>query len=286
MTGRFDWYQATVQADVGALLGVMEGAVSEGRPTWQGMSKAPHGYAYGRRLSDDAGQVCMVWWGGTHTNPHVVGSGDSAHRVAEVLRTEYPHGAHRVTRVDSCIDYAEAGAYERLEGIALGVARERKIRVNTAGDHLVTKEGRTVYLGAPTSHTRLRLYEKADELRAKFKHQPDKLAAVPEHLARLECQVRPQTHASKMAAAQCSPIELMGSSAWMRELMHLVAGLELEPFQAGRPWRQADDDRAYAALLAQYGGLLQRMRVDLGSWDCLGLQIGHDLAERSQANKR
>ncbi|MBE7504652.1 MAG: hypothetical protein HS113_31035, partial [Verrucomicrobiales bacterium] len=138
------------------------------------------------------------------------------------------------------------------------------------------------YLGATSSHTRLRLYDKAAELREKFGRDPVKLAGVPAELARLECQVRPQTPQAKAAAATADPVTLMGSAAWMRALMKAVAGLELEPFAAGTVWRQADDDRAYAALLAQYGGLLRRICEDLGSWECLGLQMGADLVDRDR----
>jgi hypothetical protein len=188
--------------------------------------------------------------------------------------------------VDVCEDYSEPGAYDRLQDLALGVAREHGVKVGTAGDHLLTKQGRTVYLGAPTSHTRLRVYDKAAELRGQFQAQPEKLAQVPAELARFEVQVRPQTPMAKLAAAQADPVSLMGSSAWMRKLMQLVSGLDLEPFQAGRVWRQSDDTRAYAALLAQYGGLLRRVCADLGSWECVGKQIGLDLEERDSHAKR
>lgn len=280
---RFDWYQATVQGDVRPLMGALQGATPIGG-TWEPMQRAPHGYGNGQRLLDGQGQVCMVWWGGTHERPHVVSSGETSPAVAEVLRTEYA-GAHWCTRVDVCQDYAEPGAYERLQELALAVAADKGIKVGTAGDHLLTKQGRTVYLGASSSHTRLRLYEKADELRQQYRNDLAKLATVPEHLARLECQVRPQTKEAKALAAAVEPMAIMGSAAWMRELMRRVAGLELEPFEAGKPWRQADDDRAYAALLAQYGGLLERVRVDLGSWDMVGRQIGHDLAERAERRR-
>jgi hypothetical protein len=36
-------------------------------------------------------------------------------------------------------------------------------------------------------------------------------------------------------------------------------------------------------MLAQYGALLERRAVDHGSWECLGLQLGADLAERKKA---
>ena len=77
----------------------------------------------------------------------------------------------------------------------------------------------------------------------------------------------------------------MGSAAWMRELMRQVSGLDLVPFEAGRVWRQSDDDRAYAAVLAQYGSLFRRMAAVQG-WECLGLQIRDDLAEREAAMRR
>ncbi|HLP31320.1 MAG TPA: hypothetical protein VK150_08155, partial [Geothrix sp.] len=234
---------------------------------WQNMRKAPHGYGFGSTLSDAGGPILRVWWGGSHELPHVVASGEKAPAVADLLRSEWP--GHRVSRVDVCEDYAEPGSYDRLQELALSVARDTGVKVGTAGDHLLTKEGRTLYLGAPTSHTRLRLYDKAAELRGQFHAQPDKLADIPAELARFEVQVRPQTPQAKAAAATADPVSLMGSAAWMRRLMLLVAGLELEPFHAGKVWRQADDDRAYAALLAQYGGLLQRICTDLGSWDCV-----------------
>jgi hypothetical protein len=278
---RFDWYQATVRGSVPDVRAVLSD-LAPGE--WEPLRKAPHGYAFGDRLVDQDGQVAAVWWGGAHEHPHVVISGERAQAGAELLRTHLPD--HSVSRVDSCIDYAEPGAYDRLQGIALGVAQERGVRVGTAGDHLLTMQGRTLYLGAASSHTRLRLYDKAAELRAQFDRDPVRLATVPEHLARLEAQVRPQTPEAKRKAAQLDPLSVMGSAAWMRVLMRQVADLELEPFQAGTVWRQSDDDRAYAALMAQYGGLLRRIREDLGSWECVGAQIGHDLAMRDRMAER
>lgn len=279
---RFDWYQATVRADVGAVRACLARIAPRGR--WEPADRAPHGYRYAERLVAVDGLRAAIWHGGMHTHPHAVVSGEDAQAGAELLRAELPE--HAVSRADACIDYADPGAYDRLQGLALGVANERGIKVGTAGDHLLTFKGRTLYLGAKSSHTRLRVYDKAEELRGKFASDPVRLATVPAELARLECQVRPHTSQARDQAARISPVELMGSAAWMRELMRQVAGLDIAPFQAGNVWRQSDDDRAYAALLAQYGGLLKRLVVDLGSWHCLGLQIGDDLAERERTQVR
>lgn len=279
---RFDWYQATVRAEVPDIRAAMVDLLPGGR--WEPERKARQGYAFADRLVGADGPVASLWWGGTHAYPHVVLTGEEAHPGAELLRTHWPEH-HSVSRLDVCIDYAEPGAYDRLQGIALGVAGEHRVRVGTAGDHLLTLKGRTMYLGAPTSHTRLRLYDKAEQLRQQFAKSPERLAGIPDNLARLECQVRPQTPAAKLQAAHADPLSMMGSAKWMRALMGELAGIELEPFHAGRPWRQADDDRAYAAMLAQYGGLLRRVHGDLGSWECVGLQIGHDLVERDAAKR-
>lgn len=278
---RFDWYQATVKAEPEAVREVLSGLVETGG-WWEPAKKAPHGYYFGERLNDAHGLVAQIWWGGAHEHPHAVITGETAQAAAELLRAHLPD--HRVSRADACIDYAEPGSYDRLQALALGVAKDRGIQVGTAGDHLVTMKGRTCYLGARTSHTRLRVYDKAEELRQKFAGQPSKLAGVPEELARLECQVRPQTSEAKQIASIVDPLTLMGSAAWMRELMRLVSGLELVPFVAGKVWRQSDDDRAYAALLAQYGGLLRRIAEAQG-WEALGLQLRDDLAERQRIKR-
>lgn len=280
---RFDWYQATVGASVPDIRACLGDMVENG--AWEPQPTARQGYAFADCLQGPDGTAAQLWWGGSHAFPHVVLTGEDAHTGAMLLRAAFPE-CQAVSRVDSCIDYVEPDAYDRLQGLALKVADAERIKVSTAGDHLLTFKGRTVYLGAPSSHTRLRVYDKGEQLRALFAKDPARLADVPEHLTRFECQVRPQTPRAKYAASKADPIAVMGSAKWMRQLMRLVADIDIEPFEAGKVWRQSDDDRAYAAVLAQYGALLQRLHDQLGSWDCVGLQLGHDLAERSKAIRR
>lgn len=280
---RFDWYQGTARVPVE----VLKGCISDAHPTgeWTDLPRAPQGYAFGWRLDDGLGRVADVWAGGTHAHPHFVASGPSAHIVAECLRADLADD-HTVSRVDPCIDYQGAGAYDLLQLACLEVAKDRSITVGTAGDHLLTLEGRTVYLGSKSSPVRLRVYDKAAELRQKFANDLHTLLTIPDHLTRLEGQIRPKTPEAKAAAAKASPVELFGSAEWMRLLMGKVAGLDLEPLQVGTVWRKSDDDRAYAAMLAQYGNLLQRRAADHGSFELLGRQIGDDLAEAARLRKR
>lgn len=271
---RFDWYQGSIQRPADDVLECLVGLAP-------GLSishaRGLQGYAHTAMLgSDETGQVAAVWHGGHHEYPHVVLSGAWAQPGAELIRTDFQF-LHTVSRVDVCEDFGDLGAFDRIQPQLVDVAIKHRLKVDTRGDHLVTKEGRTVYLGSPKSAVRLRLYDKAAEMRAGVK-DAKLLAQMPDHLARLEAQVRPATRESKALLASCEPVEVLGCSKWMREVWRAVAGLELTPVQVGRGYRQSDDERAYRYLLAQYGGVLRRLHGDLGSWDCVGLQIGADLS--------
>ena len=276
----FDWYQATVRAP---LNDVLEALGAGGRGVSLSHGRGHHGYGSAVALEASEGFRATIWHGGSHEYPHVQVTGEDAQPGAEMIRAAFPE--HFVTRADAREDFADPGAFDRIQAELVQVARQHRLKVGTAGDHLLTKEGRTVYLGAPSSACRQRLYDKSAQLRAKFAADPVRLAQVPPDLVRLEAQVRPQTAEARMAFASIEPLAVMGSSAWLREVWKRVAGLDLEPVQVGKPWRQADDERAYGYALAQYGGMLQRLCEDLGSWDMVGRQIGHDLAERARAKR-
>lgn len=248
-------------------------------------TKGRQGYATTTRLVDASGLVGQVLHGGSHPYPHVVFTSEGAQPGAELIRARFPAPAHLVTRLDAREDIGDEGAFDRVLPALLSAADRHRVGVDTRGDHLLRKVARTVYLGAASSAVRLRMYDKAAEMRAKFAADPVRLAAVPENLTRLEAQVRPQTHAARVAFATIEPLAVMGSSAWLRDVWQAVAQMDLEPVQVGKAWRQSDDDRAYSYLLAQYGGLLKRRQAELGSWACVGLQLGDDLADREKATR-
>jgi hypothetical protein len=274
----FDWYQATVPKPVDDVLEALAG-LSHGLQISH--ARGHHGYAHAALLGNEReGTVATVWHGGSHEYPHAVVTGEWAQPGAELIRAAFP--VHMVSRMDVREDFGGEGTYDRLQGELLSVARVNRLQVSCAGDHLLTREGRTVYLGSPKSAFRLRMYDKAAELRARLARPSDAaLLGYPAHLTRLEAQLRMQRPAAKLAAATMEPVQALGCSAWMRQVWKAVAQLDLEPVQLGKLWRPADDERAYTYLLAQYGGLLRRMCADLGSWQCVGMQIGDDLAGKS-----
>jgi hypothetical protein len=277
----FDWYQATVPHPLDDVLDVLQDLAP-------GLSvshdRGAHGYAHAAVLgSRQDGPAARIWHGGSHEYPHAVLTGEWAQPGAELIRAAFP--AHSVTRVDVREDYTDEGAFDTIQPHLLAAAAAHRVKVGTAGDHLLTMKGRTVYLGATSSNVRMRLYDKREELLSKLppggvaRHEAyAKLGPMPDHWARLEAQIRPHTKEAKQQFASIEPVDALGSSAWMREVWRAVAGLDLKPVQVGRGWRQSDDERAYRYLLAQYGGVLRRLHGDLGSWECVGLQLGSDLA--------
>lgn len=273
----FDWYQGTARTKVDDLL---EGCLSLSERSWLEHGKGMHAYATSTRVLNDAGLVCQVWHGGTHEHPHFVFSGEGSPAGCEMIRARFEH---QVSRADPKVDFGGAGTYEAIERVVLRVAKARRIQVGCHGDHVLRKEGRTLRVAAVTSAVGGRLYEKADELRARFASDPVRLATVPDYLTRLELQVRPQTREAKQRFATIEPTEALGASAWSRDIWRELLELELEAVRVTVPYRQGDHERAKAYMLAQYGGVLQTMFAEAGDWACVGLQLGHDLAERERA---
>jgi hypothetical protein len=273
----FDWYQATVRVPVNDVLEALHELTD--RPSMR-HGKGVQGYGTTTTIEDHSGPLVRVWHGGTHEHPHVVFSGETTPDGVKVFRSAFPD--HSVSRVDVREDYPGASTFDFLQAHLLAIAADRRLKVGTAGDHLLTKEGRTTYIGSTASAVRVRLYDKAAELRSKFDSDPVKLAQLPDHLTRFEAQIKPSDPLIRRGFAQVDPAAMMGSSAWLREAWEKVSGSQVEPVRVTKPWRQSDDDRAYAFLLSQYGPVLRRMCQDLGSWECVGLQIGHDLSERDK----
>jgi hypothetical protein len=278
----FDWYQATVRAEPEEVLGTFLDASIRGSLRH---TKGVQGYRTCTKVEADDGRLgeVEVWHGGNHVHPHVRLTSDAAAWGVGILREAFP--VHSVVRVDVKQDYAAADAFDRMLPTLLEAARRHRLRVDSRGDHFVRKQARTVYLGSPQSAVRVRQYDKAAELRAKFARDPVRLAQVPDSLTRLEVQVRPAGTLARSACASQEARAFMGVSAATRDIWQAIEGEQLEPVHVTKAWRQSDDERAYTALLAQYGGLLQRLQEDLGSWDMVGRQIGSDLVERSQAKQ-
>lgn len=246
---------------------VMVGALRELLPVSEVQeARGLHGYRQRfRLLGRDGSELASVMVGGIE-HPHAWASGQDTPAFVEAFRTAYP--VHRVTRMDAAEDFDSEGSYLQLRGVCKAV-RER---TGVKGREIVPdqpEDGRTYYLGSPSSPVRTRLYEKGLQERSRTIGDPKAISA---HWTRLEAQVRPQK-AARDTAATATPEQAWGYAQWLQTLAAESMGLDIPRVQ-GRVWQPSDDERALAFMVSQYGSHLDRLRRDLGDWACVGLQLG------------
>jgi DNA relaxase NicK len=196
---------------------------------------------------------------------NVIGSGGSAQRLAEIVRQNFP--SHRVSRVDSCEDYHHPDVYEYLRERALKIAEASKLDVREITKPIASSDdGKTLYLGSPSSAVTMRIYEKGKQL------------GCSTDWVRAELQVRPKKDA-KLLASLLSAEQLWGFSKWSA-LMALEMGKTDAQRVDVNAYQKSDQERAYRFMLKQYGPMLSRLMPHHGSWEALGAQIGYDWDHR------
>lgn len=216
--------------------------------------------------------VGTVQWGGQNDGLVMLEvKGENTPAVVASLREAFPE--HRCTRVDSCEDFNEKGAFDALLAVYDRVKARYGIKGAKQGDwEDFPEDGRTRELGARTSPIRARLYEKG--LQPEYRH-----ITFLRDWVRSELQVRPQGEAAKLAFAKASPIEVWGASPFARDLAAEILLAEVAPFAAGKGYRMSQRDRALQHMCKQYGGHLAGLLAELGSWQAVGLQLGDIVAE-------
>jgi hypothetical protein len=260
MLTRFDAYTATTRAakadDLIPLLWQGDEKIRQGR--------GHHGFEHRVSLSGpDGSETGSVSWGGTHGELVMMeAKGERTPRIVDRLRSKYEH---RCTRVDSCYDVEEPGAFENLLQPCLQVKKDYKLKGSKAGDwEDFPEDGRTLYVGANTSPVKLRLYEKGHQPEYRHLNRPD--------WVRIELQVRP-TKDAKDAYSTADSLAVWGASAWTRELAGMVLAAELAPLPPGTTYKQTEEERAIHFLCKQYGNHLMSMRNRVGSWEQVGLEL-------------
>ena len=264
---RFDAYSATTTAANPYQLAALFGDGLESR-----QGRGFHQFGHRLALSDASGtEVGAVLWGGGQGERSMIEvKGERTPEVVERLRAAFPH---RVTRVDSCADFDAPRAFEGLLGTVQAVKAKHRIWGEQRGDWDQPEKGRTMTLGAKSSPTTFRLYEKGK--------QPEYAHLARSDWVRAEVQVRPQKDA-KGSYAALSPMEVWGASRWSRDLAATILRDHVDPHPAGTVWRKSDLERKLDALCRQYGPTLLELVEACGSWECAGLTLGEKLREMSQ----
>ncbi|GAI87792.1 unnamed protein product [marine sediment metagenome] len=275
---RFDAYTATF---TGAKHGEVFGLLRErlGTAAWHSrLGKGFHTFQNRHAIQDESGaEVAAMQWGGAQGDRIMVEvKGERTPIVVEGLREAFPN--HRVTRVDSCVDFDHPGAFEELLRPCERIVRERKLYAERRGDWDLHPElGRTYMMGSHASAVRCRLYEKG--------RQPEYRHLGLDNLARLEVQVRPAKGA-KEAYSELAAVDVWGASRWTKELAQEVLQAHIDPHPAGTVYRLTERDAALRWMCKQYGPHLASLALDLGGWRELGLTLSEMLLELEQEKRR
>lgn len=257
----------------------MDGAPEKGR----------HGFAHAVRLRADRGFHALVQWGGEMHGDrvHAAFSGWRAGEGAALFRELVPE--HRVSRVDVAEDVVGDDAMAELRRLSWSVARShglKRCRIVPDDDGA----GETIYLGSRSSPVFARIYEKGKQLQQERGNEYIDAAQLASDLkghpveswVRCEVEIKPKSHA-KAAMGHLAADEYWGASPWTQDLYKRITGAHVERVNVGSVWRPDDYARTMGALLDQYGRFLEGLVDDLGSWSCVGAQIGDELARRRKA---
>ena len=233
--------------------------------------KGHHGFEFRTSFVGlDGSENGSVSWGGSHGDLVMLeAKGERTPEVVDRLRANYEH---RCTRVDSCHDVEEVGAFDKLLKPCIQVKKDYKLKGSKAGDwEDFPEDGRTLYIGANTSPIKLRLYEKGHQPEYRHLERPD--------WVRIELQVRPDKDA-KDVYSRADSLEVWGASAWTRELAGLVLSADLAPLPAGTVYKLSDQERAIQFMCKQYGTHLLSLKNDLGSWSELGERLSEIIKQQ------
>lgn len=267
---RFDWYSATV---LDSYSSVLDALVRDLRVDEVERGPGMRGFDSSRVLRARGVTVARVFMSSRETvQPHVVGSSVAAADLARVLKGW--EVTHRVARADSCVDFTGPSEYERLESLLLETAESHRLKLLAVGNIWSKSDGRpTVYVGSPSSETRVRLYDKHAESGGEY--EPDTY--------RLELQTRPAKPERKVWVSNVDAAQVWGLARWSNDLGHRV-GIDGEAAPP-RSKRRGDLDSALDAAAAQYGRrFLESLRTHEGDVEAFALDLLGRIPA-SQANR-
>lgn len=227
----------------------------------------------------------LLWAGNDDMLPHMYSSSDNSIIVSEMLRNYY-YDRHTVSRIDVCEDYI--ADYNKVYKQLARLAKKLGIKVSTAGDWLTpnSPDGRTLYLGAPSSEARVRLYEKGKQqkiLNQSYRYDyASKLLGIEQekdpldNWVRLELQYKPKDKVTRQELASTEPLKVWGATSWTQLLADKILKQKLDRLEQA-PRLPPDDERTLNAMITQYRRYLTNKANELGGFEALGLYLQDEI---------
>lgn len=267
---QFDWYQATFHdcgvADLVTVLCSVEDSLST-RPI-KGINFYKHGLSIER---PDGHQIATLFYGGQN-GINVKATSYNAIAVSNALRSSgYPH---RITRMDSCVDWIEPGLFDRLQKKLSAFAVRNNIAIRQDGDW-VRNQGRTLYLGGASSPVWLVLYEKGFE---QGHGDPD--------WVRLEIKTKPDDKDKGYECSAWTPSEAMTPAPWVKRALKVIQYADIRDKCVNVPAAPVGFERAFDAMARQYWRVLVQLAAREGEadldWGYAGVRIQEKLLEHGR----
>lgn len=245
--GSYGWdWTATTHADTSApdttgpvvrtLLSVMDPAVVLPGKGLQGWRNSLVGY------DDEGHKIGAVYYGGDRDDVHVIGTGDAANIVRPRVAGLYEA---RTSRVDTRVD--TLATFEELRATALDVAGPRTKVTYMESSIGGESAGRTLYVGAPSSDVRVRIYEKWLESPGEYEDGTN----------RVEVQLRPPSR-GKGLVSEWAPGETFCATKLTRRLASALSEQVYKPGTLQKKRPTPDLERSLQAMGEQYGKAVER----------------------------
>lgn len=144
-----------------------------------------------------------------------------------------------LTRCDIALDFESTSKFRAFHNLQLDLmdyAKQKNIEnIQTVGDWLYEKKGRTLYIGSKQSATQIRLYEKSKEQFEKGNEN------FPDNIVRLETQFRPTKLQRKHINSLC-PIKILRMNRNLVDLYSKYFNDSIEPIRISRPEKKTAKD--------------------------------------------
>ena len=256
---KWDWYQTSVWVSDPQASGLVD-ALLRAWPMsdWEPARPLNLVYQYGGAIVRGQVELCRLSWGGQPGVNCKTSSSESGTLQRAIARFGQPHAP---TRLDACVDWVEPGLFESVSNALRQFALSKRLSISMMGDW-ERNEGRSLYLGGKTSIVQVCLYEKGAEQRAKG------ASGAPKDWVRLEVRLGNMKRKDRDKLADWADPALVFGVGWMAEACKAIGFEELKHHALGTVWRRSDEERAFHALVHQYGPLLKRMaQASNEGWD-------------------